>query len=70
MFDKRILCETGFGMPFKIPDVVVQPDRFTQIKFHADVMQGAKNLVCAGIFGVIADYGIRKQMVVLENFTP
>ena len=31
--DKAVLAEAGFAVAFKLADVGVQPDRFTEIKF-------------------------------------
>ena len=37
---KIILIKSSLGMPFKLCDRGVQPERFAQIKFITDLVQG------------------------------
>jgi hypothetical protein len=48
----------------------IQPDRFAQVKFITDLIYRVKDLMGAGIPGIIADHGILQQMVVLKDFGP
>lgn len=70
LFNERVLCEACFGMPFKIVNVAVQPERFFEIELHTDIVQRAKYLVCPGVGAVAADDGIVKHTVIFENFSP
>ena len=42
-------------MAFKFIDRVIKPQRFTQIKFIADFIQGMKNFMRTGIIGLITN---------------
>ena len=41
-----------------------------QVKFITDLIYRVKDLMGAGIPGIIADHGILQQMVVLKDFGP
>ena len=71
MFNKLILSKTGLGVKLEIVDVGVQPDRFAQIKFIADVIKRLKHHLGPGK-AVVADTdgGVLDQMVVFDDFSP
>jgi hypothetical protein len=51
----------------KILDVVIQPERFLQIKSIADGIQALKNLLGPGSFGIVTDYGIFQDTGIFVN---
>ena len=67
---KVILCETGLVMAFEFSDGLVQPDRLAQIELIADVLQGTKNFVGAGIIAAVCNAGILQHMRILESSCP
>ena len=67
---EAVLVESRFGMPFEFVDIDIQPDRFAEIKFVADLIQSIKNLVCSGIVTVITDGGVFDHMIVFKFFSP
>lgn len=69
-FHKIVLVETGLAMALKFSDGGVQPDRFAQIKFIADLVKSLENLVGPGIFAVICDDGVSEKVIVFYNFKP
>lgn len=70
LFDKAVLTETGSGMPLKIMDSGIQPDRLFQIKLNAGLIQRPEDLMGPGILPVVTDNGIPDQMIVPPYFSP
>ena len=59
VFDKAILVEPGFGMPFEFGDILVQPDRVAQVKLAADILQPLKYFPgSVKLLIAVADYRI------------
>ena len=46
-------------MPFEFVDIHIQPDRFAEIQFIADLIQSIENLVGSCIVTVITDGGMK-----------
>ena len=67
---KAVLVESCFGMPLKFVNIDIQPDRFAEIKFIADLIQSIENLVGSCIATVITDGGIFDHMIVFKFFSP
>ena len=57
-------------MPFEFVDIHIQPDRFAEIQFIADLIQSIENLVGSCIVTVITDGGIFDHMIVFKFFSP
>lgn len=67
---KIILRKPGLFMALELRHIEFEPDRFSQIKFIAYLLQRRKYFVCSGIRGVILYDGIPKHMVIFKNFSP
>ena len=71
MFNKLILSKTGLGVKLEIVDVGVQPDRFAEIEFIADVIERLEYHLGPGKTVIAdADGGVPDQMVVFDDFSP
>lgn len=70
LLDKAVLPEACSGMTLKFSDIGVQPDRLSQIKGTADIVQCPENLMRAGIRAVVAGRDIFEQMIVFYDFSP
>ena len=55
-------------MPLEFVDIHIQPDRFAEIKFIADLIQSIENLVGSCIVTVITDGGQAKNVFVSSDF--
>ena len=55
-------------MPLEFVDIHIQPDRFAEIKFIADLIQSIENLVGSCIVTVITDGGIFDHMIVFKFY--
>lgn len=69
-FDKGVLPETGFGVPFELLDIAFQPDRLAQIESEAHFMQGIEYLMRPRLVGIVADDHILDQPVIMKKFCP
>ena len=67
---ETVLIESRFGMPLEFVDIHIQPDRFAEIKFIADLIQSIENLVGSCIATVITDGGIFDHMIVFKFLFP
>ena len=70
-FNKAVLIKTCLGLAFEFIDVLIQPNRISQIEFMADLLQpgehftGPVQLCAAVIYN-----GILYQMIIFKNFSP
>ena len=69
-FYKIVLREPGFAAQLKIPDVHVEPDRFSQIKFMADLSDGVDDLGRPGVRRIVSDRDVPHHPVLLKCFCP
>lgn len=67
---ETVLIESRFGMPLEFVDIHIQPDRFAEIKFIANLIQSIENLVGSCIVAVITDGGVFDHMIVFKFFSP
>ena len=70
VFHKAVLCETGFVVLLKFFYGRIQPDRLSQIKLIADLVQRMKDLVGTGVRTVVLNDGITQHMVIFKNLCP
>lgn len=70
IFYKIILGETCPAVPPEVRHRLVKPERLSQIKFIAYLLQGAEYLMSAGILTAVSDTGIPQHMIILKNSCP
>lgn len=69
-FYKIILMKTGSAVALKFGYGSVQPERFSQIKLQADLLEGVEYLMGARFLAVILDHGILYHSVVFPFLGP
>lgn len=65
-FYKAVLTESCLCVTLKIPDVGIEPDRFSEIKLRADFIKCVKNFFGSRGGGIVTDDGILQQMIVFQ----
>ena len=70
-FNKAVLSKAGAVMKLEVSDIGIKPDRLSEIKFMADLLDGLKDHSGAGhrIVGVFSNH-IFYQMIILPYFSP
>lgn len=70
LLNKIITVESGFAETFKIGNIFIQPDRLTEVKLIAGLLQRPENFMGAGGGAVIGNTGVLQHMIVFKKPCP
>ena len=70
IFYETVFSESCFGMSFEILDILIEPYGLGQIESKAYFLQWIKDLVSAGVLGVILYGDVPQHVIVFEFLRP